>query len=89
LIAYGDEQSHAVALQKQFDDAQHSRELVLHRYQAGLAAYNDVLTAERNAHQAEQSLAQSNVDATTDLVALFKALGGGWSDDSAEPIATN
>ncbi len=39
-----------------------------------------MLNAEHQANQAELDLAQSVVTASTDLVALFKALGGGWGD---------
>ena len=50
------------------------------RYRSGLAAYIDVLDATRREHDAEQALSQSTVTASTNLVALFKALGGGWDD---------
>lgn len=82
LIAYAAEQRRALQLQQQVVDAQHGRVLAEARYKSGLAAYIEVLDAERNAHQAEQALADSTVSASTDLVALFKALGGGWEDEA-------
>ena len=36
----------------------------------------DVLDAERTVLSTEDALAQSNLSVTTDLVALYKALGG-------------
>ena len=87
LIAYDGEQRRAAALKKQLDDAVRSRQLAMRRYEAGLAAYTDVLDAERSAHQTELGLAQSGVEASTNLVALFKALGGGWGEGSVSAAA--
>ena len=51
-----------------------------------LLLFLDVLDAERNLQQAEISLADSTATVSIDLVALYKALGGGWE---AQPTATN
>jgi NodT family efflux transporter outer membrane factor (OMF) lipoprotein len=80
LVAYAGEQRRGAALRGQLDDAQRSQRLAEERYRSGLAAYIDVLDAERQAHQAALGLAQSTASASVDLVALFKALGGGWAD---------
>jgi outer membrane protein TolC len=37
-----------------------------------------VLDAERTQLDAEDHLAQSRTDAATSLIAVYKALGGGW-----------
>jgi outer membrane protein TolC len=37
-----------------------------------------VLDAERTQLQAEDALAQSRTAAATSLIAVYKALGGGW-----------
>jgi outer membrane protein, multidrug efflux system len=37
-----------------------------------------VLDAERSQLEAEDRLAQSRTEAATSLVAVYKALGGGW-----------
>lgn len=81
LVAYAAEQRRAAFQLRQVEAAQRSRALAAERYRTGLAAFIEVLDAERQAHQAELALADSTVNASTDLVALFKALGGGWSDD--------
>jgi multidrug efflux system outer membrane protein len=80
LIAYAGEQRRSVALQRQLDEARHSEGLAEARYRSGLAAYTEVLDAQRQSHQSDLSLAQSTVSASTNLVALFKALGGGWNE---------
>ena len=85
LVAYASEQHRTMQLRQQASEARRGRELSEARYRSGLAAYIEVLDAERTSHQAELGVARSTVDATTDLVALFKALGGGW--DEAEVAA--
>ncbi len=86
LVAYGQEQRRSLALAQQWADARQSRALAEGRWTNGLAAFIDVLDAERTAHQSELQLVQSRADAATDLVALFKSLGGGW-DDGTPPVA--
>ena len=45
---------------------------------SGIASFIDVLDAQRQLAQAEQQRAQAQVQSALDLVALYKALGGGW-----------
>ena len=48
------------------------------RYEAGLSNFIEVLDAERSLQQNELSLADSITAVTTDLVGLYRALGGDW-----------
>ena len=48
----------------------------------------EVLDAQRRVHQVEQEALQSRVAAATDLVALYKALGGDWHEDAAAKLAS-
>jgi NodT family efflux transporter outer membrane factor (OMF) lipoprotein len=48
------------------------------RYQYGVSDFLTVLDAERTLLQAQDQLAQSETTAATALVAVYKALGGGW-----------
>jgi len=50
------------------------------RYEGGAADFLEVLDAERTQLADEDRLAQSRTDAATSLVAVYKALGGGWQD---------
>ena len=80
MTTYAQDQRRTSDLDRQVADSRRGRELARDRYTSGLGAYIDVLNAEHQANQAELDLAQSTVTASTDLVALFKALGGGWDD---------
>jgi outer membrane protein TolC len=46
----------------------------------GLTTYINVLSLELQTNQAKQQLAQASLMELTDLVKLYKALGGGWED---------
>jgi outer membrane protein, multidrug efflux system len=48
------------------------------RYEGGLVDFLEVLDAERTQLEAEDRLAQSRTQAATSLIAVYKALGGGW-----------
>jgi len=79
MIAYAKEQQRAASLRQQVDYARTALHLRQAQYAQGLAAFLDVLQAQQDLQQAQLQLAQSTVTTTTDLVALFKALGGDWS----------
>jgi len=49
------------------------------RYRKGLVTYLDVLDAQRTALAAETQLVFTERTRMTDMVSLFKALGGGWA----------
>jgi len=49
------------------------------RYRKGLVTYLDVLDAQRTALAAETQLVFTERTRLTDMVSLFKALGGGWA----------
>ena len=51
------------------------------RYTSGDIGLPEKLEAERQLHQAEESVAVAQTAAATSLVALYKSLGGGWSGD--------
>lgn len=47
-------------------------------YRKGLTSFIEVLDAQRALYVAQAELARSQAQVTLDLVALYKALGGGW-----------
>jgi len=81
LVRYESEQQRFVALQQAARIAQASAALALQQYRAGLAMYTSVLQAQSSQLSAEDSLAQSRAGLTADLVALYRALGGGWQEE--------
>jgi outer membrane protein, multidrug efflux system len=65
---------------------QRAFDITMHSYKVGLATYISVLNLELQTNQAKQQLAQASLTEVTDLVKLYKALGGGWE---AEPAAVS
>jgi NodT family efflux transporter outer membrane factor (OMF) lipoprotein len=55
-----------------------SVELADDLYRKGLTSFIDVLDAQRALYIAQAELARSQAQVTLELVALYKALGGGW-----------
>ncbi len=61
--------------------AQRALDLATGRYRSGLSGLLDVLLSERALYQAQDQLILSRQHLSLNLVALFKALGGGWQVD--------
>lgn len=55
------------------------------RYLAGKASYYEVLEAQQQLFPAQLSLARTERDQLLSVVALYKALGGGWQEGSNSP----
>jgi multidrug efflux system outer membrane protein len=64
---------------EQLSAAQEAMRLAGVRYRKGLVTYLDVLDAQRTALTAESQLVITERTRLTDMVGLFKALGGGWT----------
>jgi multidrug efflux system outer membrane protein len=52
--------------------------LARQRYEGGVDDFLPVLDAQRTQFSIEAQLAQSETRTATSLVAIYKALGGGW-----------
>ena len=78
LVAYGNEQTHYRALSDAVAANRRALELANERYRSGLADFLNVLDAQRSLYRAEDQLADSQSSLSVSLVALYKALGGGW-----------
>ena len=48
------------------------------QYQEGVVDYQRVLDSQRFLLQQQNNLAQTRSSVTVNLIALYKALGGGW-----------
>jgi NodT family efflux transporter outer membrane factor (OMF) lipoprotein len=81
LTAYQAEQSRRDELILAVADNQRALSLAQSRYQQGVADFLTVLDAERSLLAAQLQLADSTTTVSSDLVALYKALGGGWETD--------
>jgi len=78
IVAYTQEHDRREALAAAVTSNQRAVDLATVLYTRGLSDFLNVIDAQRNLFQAQSDLAQSETNASTDLVALHKALGGGW-----------
>ena len=72
------------ALEGQVASLRESVDLALSRYNAGRAAYFEVLEAQQQLFPSEDQLAQTQRDQLVAVVSLYKALGGGWKLKDSE-----
>ena len=61
--------------------------LARQRYQSGLIDFRTVLDTQRTLLSAQDSVASAQASLATGHVRLYKALGGGWTPDTAAPSA--
>jgi NodT family efflux transporter outer membrane factor (OMF) lipoprotein len=66
--------------------ARKSVELAFSQYREGATDYERVLDAQRSLLAQENTDAQIRSSVATDLIALYKALGGGWQMRVGQPI---
>jgi NodT family efflux transporter outer membrane factor (OMF) lipoprotein len=78
LTAYKSEQLRRERLKAQVSHAREALMLARSRYDQGVAEFTTLLDDARTVLQAEQQYAQSTTNVSVDLIALYKALGGGW-----------
>ena len=81
LAEYATEQQRLESLQQAFEADQLAVNLARERYLRGLESFLTVLVAQRALLTTQSQLANSYGLVSTNLVAVYKALGGGWQVD--------
>ncbi|HOD84328.1 MAG: putative efflux pump outer membrane protein TtgC precursor [Planctomycetes bacterium ADurb.Bin126] len=80
LVASVKEQEHRKALTDAVAANRRAVELAGQLYAQGNTDFLNVLSAQQGLLNSEDALAQSTAAISTDLIALYKALGGGWEE---------
>ena len=78
MIAYAKEQQHQTSLIAAVAANRRAVDLATQLYTQGQTNFLDVLLAQRSLLASEDALVQSERTMATNLIALYKALGGGW-----------
>jgi NodT family efflux transporter outer membrane factor (OMF) lipoprotein len=81
LIASAKEQQHRKSLQSAVAANRKAADLATQLYTEGHTDFLNVLSAQRSLYSSEDALAQSTQAMAVDLIALYKALGGGWEEE--------
>jgi len=87
LVAYAQEQQRRDNLREATKAAQTAAELAQFEYQAGLTDFTSVLDAERSLLSFQDQLNQSEGTVTSNVIRLYKALGGGWTSMAVAPAS--
>jgi outer membrane protein, multidrug efflux system len=86
LIAYSKEKQHQQFLMDAVAANQKAVNLATQLYTEGQTDFLSVLDAQRSLFASEDALVQSTQNLVTDLIGLYKALGGGWDNESSNAI---
>jgi outer membrane protein, multidrug efflux system len=78
LVAYSKEQETRHSLNQSVEANRKAVDIANELYSKGLIDFLNVLVSQRALNQSQDDLAQSEQRVSTNLVALYKALGGGW-----------
>ena len=82
LVAYSKEQQRHKSLEQAVSASQLAVQMADERYHRGLTTFLDVLQTQQALFQTQRNLVDSEAQLSTDLVALYKALGGGWQTEA-------
>jgi multidrug efflux pump len=83
LMTFNRQQARRHLLHAAAQASEEASELARLRYQAGVTDFLTVLDAERTLLEAQDRLAESETRTATALIAVYKALGGGWEREYA------
>jgi NodT family efflux transporter outer membrane factor (OMF) lipoprotein len=78
LAAYKADRERGDSLTAAAAQSRDALNLARERYTGGVSSFIEVLDAERSLQQNELSVATNTTAISTDLVAIYRALGGGW-----------
>ena len=89
LVAYIKEQQHRERLAAAVAANKEAVELATRLYTEGQTDFLNVLSAQRALFSVQDALVQSQRNVATDLLAIYKALGGGWENEPPIPPRDN
>ena len=82
LTSYSHDQTRRESLKSLVAENEEAVRIAQGEYAQGLVALLDVIEVQRNLYTAQDALAQADQAVSSNLVALYKALGGGWEPES-------
>jgi outer membrane protein TolC len=86
VVTYAQEQNRHRALANEVAENRHSLEMATSLYAEGRVNFLDVLDVRRSLYESDDQLAVSDQAISLDLIALYKALGGGWGTMAGLPV---
>lgn len=87
MVNFSREEQRRYRLARSAEASAKAARLARQRYEGGIDSFLDLLDAERRQLEAEDRLASSDVQTALNVIAVYKALGGGW-EMAATPSTT-
>ncbi len=81
IIAYSNDLDYMETIKEVVKQSQEAFDLSLDLYKRGLSAFSNVVDAQLNLLEYQNSLVVAKGDALVSLINLYKAVGGGWVND--------
>jgi NodT family efflux transporter outer membrane factor (OMF) lipoprotein len=89
LVAYAQDQIRRQSLIQATQASKRAVDLALKQYSSGIIDFQDVLEAQRSLLSFQTRLAETDGAVTSNLISLYKALGGGWTSLMSETAGSN
>ncbi len=86
LVAFLQYQLQARSLEESVKEAEDSVDLVQAQYKGGLVDFNRVFTTQSQLVSQQDQLAAARGNIATSLIAVYRALGGGWQSFTNGPV---
>jgi len=86
MVALNGTQQEVKILIETVESARRSNNLSTLRYREGFSDYQRVLDSQQALFSQQQNLVSSHGTSVRSLIALYKALGGGWQDQTGLPL---
>jgi len=86
LVSFSGAQAQKEILVESVEAARRASDLSMLRYREGFSGYQRVLDSQKSLFSEQNRFASSQGDAVQSLVALYKALGGGWEVREGKPF---
>ena len=81
LVAYDEETKRQEALKASVEAGTSAKQLAETQYSAGISDFQRVLEAQRSLLSAKLELTNSEAEVASNVIRLYKALGGGWKSE--------
>ncbi|MBK1858790.1 efflux transporter outer membrane subunit [Cerasicoccus arenae] len=88
LVSYNESRIRLGHLKQAVKATETAVELVTVQYDSGLTDFNNVLDMQRALYEQQNKMVSSSTEATRSIIALYKALGGGWMTLDGKVIAS-
>jgi outer membrane protein TolC len=89
VTAYTKQEEYMASLEQTVKSNRSATDVARARYKDGLIPYLEVLDAERTLFASQSEAVQAKAQASQNLVAVYKSLGGGWRAAPAPAPATS